>query len=388
MWTGFFERQKVDASCKRGATWGCRRVQYMAQSQGDPKGGIRRALGRTAPAHLGRGNNCGCGQQVLTRSPQTPSRDGFITPRPPSSKTDRARVHTPDFDCMELLCRSPQSISLHLDQTSAQQFSLHRWLCSGDGRHGAWSADLQYIPLSELDTMGGRSLCTTGTILTDLMNLLRWYRGFGMRLGGSVPAAATGFAISGVFSGFFPQRLLSAWVGGSRPFIDATRHRMVCSRKQCASEKDACPECANPWATCSCVEPPSCWVCLESSGVLLCGCACRGTAGYVHVACIVEANKHRVGGRHSMCPTCEQGFVGELQMAVAKASMRNSETSSDFIVAKLDLADAYRDQGRFTDALQLFHQVLKHYQEQLGSDHPEVFWSFSVHHVLLLFTMI
>ena len=165
-------------------------------------------------------------------------------------------------------------------------------------------------------------------------------------------------------------------------------HRMVCSRKQCAPEKDACPECANPWATCSCVEPPSCWVCLESSGVLLCGCACRGTAGYVHVACIVEANKHRVGGRHSMCPTCEQGFVGELQMAVAKASMRNSETSSDFIVAKLDLADAYRDQGRFTDALQLFHQVLKHYQEQLGSDHPEVFWSFSVHHVLLLFTMI
>ena len=44
----------------------------------------------------------------------------------------------------------------------------------------------------------------------------------------------------------------------------------------------ACPVCDSAWAGCRCGEDekPSCWVCLESNGTLLRGCACRGSAGY------------------------------------------------------------------------------------------------------------
>ena len=69
-------------------------------------------------------------------------------------------------------------------------------------------------------------------------------------------------------------------------------HRPSCapqSKPSAASTSAAptCPICGSAWAGCKCEadEKPSCWVCLESNGILLRGCACRGSAGYPHAWC-------------------------------------------------------------------------------------------------------
>jgi hypothetical protein len=73
-------------------------------------------------------------------------------------------------------------------------------------------------------------------------------------------------------------------------------HRPSCAPRSTPSAAPtsvapACPVCYSEWADCQCNEDekPSCWVCLESNGTLLRGCACRGSAGYlpwVH-ACVM-----------------------------------------------------------------------------------------------------
>merc|ERR1711871_1467284 len=80
-------------------------------------------------------------------------------------------------------------------------------------------------------------------------------------------------------------------------------HKHVCSGNakgrpaqsgSASTARSVCPECAKDWAECTCTDRPACWICLESEGGdLLRGCACRGSAEYVHVACMVEANRHR-----------------------------------------------------------------------------------------------
>ena len=111
------------------------------------------------------------------------------------------------------------------------------------------------------------------------------------------------------------------------------RHKRVCAHTDPSSEAtaedsiDACPECAEVWKECKCAESPSCWVCLESSGKLLRGCACRGTAGYLHTACLVEANRHRKTA-HDECPTCQTRFVGALSMGAAEARVRDAREST------------------------------------------------------------
>jgi len=50
---------------------------------------------------------------------------------------------------------------------------------------------------------------------------------------------------------------------------------------QASSKVHQCPVCKSTWTDCVCEEKPSCWICLESCGTLLRGCACRGSAGYV-----------------------------------------------------------------------------------------------------------
>jgi hypothetical protein len=69
-------------------------------------------------------------------------------------------------------------------------------------------------------------------------------------------------------------------------------HRPSCaprSTPSAAPRSAACPVCESQWASCHCEEgkKPSCWICLESNGTLLRGCACRGSAGYARMgACV------------------------------------------------------------------------------------------------------
>ena len=75
-------------------------------------------------------------------------------------------------------------------------------------------------------------------------------------------------------------------------------------------------------------EAQSCWVCLEEDGELLRGCACRGTAGYVHVDCLAMFASSRTHTQSTpaaqldawrQCVTCKQYFVGELFVGLARA---------------------------------------------------------------------
>ena len=135
----------------------------------------------------------------------------------------------------------------------------------------------------------------------------------------------------------------------------------------------SCPECARPWADCVCTDSPVCWICLEASGELLRGCACRGTAGYVHVTCMVKANRYRTID-HDQCPTCEQRFVGALSMALAEARVREIRASrSDMsIEATSNLASACLEQGRYDEALGHYRNVLRHGLRRFGHNHPDV----------------
>ena len=54
------------------------------------------------------------------------------------------------------------------------------------------------------------------------------------------------------------------------------QHKPECKKR----DQSACPLCEHPWVECRCGEDrPACWICLESEGELLRGCACRGSAG-------------------------------------------------------------------------------------------------------------
>ena len=58
-------------------------------------------------------------------------------------------------------------------------------------------------------------------------------------------------------------------------------HKASCKGHATKSEEvSKCPVCTSAWSECRCEEKPSCWICLESNGTLLRGCACRGGAGY------------------------------------------------------------------------------------------------------------
>ena len=167
----------------------------------------------------------------------------------------------------------------------------------------------------------------------------------------------------------------------SRPCQTAhwKQHKRMCVTAAPSSEaagKDssgACPECAKAWKECACAESPSCWICLESSGKLLRGCACRGTAGYLHTACLVEANRHR-SNAHDQCPTCKTRFVGVLRMAAAEARVRDARAStSNFdCVATSELARACFEQGRYAEALRHSQNVLKEKLKCFGPLHPDV----------------
>ena len=62
-------------------------------------------------------------------------------------------------------------------------------------------------------------------------------------------------------------------------------HRPACTPRSTPSAASTgastCPVCESEWASCECAEgeKPSCWICLQSNGALLRGCACRGSAG-------------------------------------------------------------------------------------------------------------
>ena len=59
----------------------------------------------------------------------------------------------------------------------------------------------------------------------------------------------------------------------------------------------------------------------SASAALLRGCACRGSAGHMRVACLVEAAQAmaKMWRACPACPTCKQLWTGSLQLALCRA---------------------------------------------------------------------
>ena len=149
-----------------------------------------------------------------------------------------------------------------------------------------------------------------------------------------------------------------------------------------SSCKYLCPLAANA----SFVSPPSsagstrsiwtpdelaCFACARG-GDLLRGCDCTGTAGWVHVACMVDTNERRRNEDvHSQCPTCLQVASGALRVAVAEEEWRRAKHSKDKHAAwssLRELAGAHyaRKRGGPSQGMQLYEQMLANETKRLA----------------------
>ena len=71
-----------------------------------------------------------------------------------------------------------------------------------------------------------------------------------------------------------------------------------------------------------------CWVCCEgvdspNGAPSPTGCACRGSAGFAHLPCLVAAARNQLGPQPAeywhTCPTCKQGYTGATLLGLARA---------------------------------------------------------------------
>ena len=94
-------------------------------------------------------------------------------------------------------------------------------------------------------------------------------------------------------------------------------HKSLCAPRNMPSAASTsaaptCPVCESAWGECQCedAQKPSCWICLESNGTLLRGCACRGSAGYLRMGaclCACVDRGGRIDGGPGLPPTVISG---------------------------------------------------------------------------------
>jgi hypothetical protein len=111
----------------------------------------------------------------------------------------------------------------------------------------------------------------------------------------------------------------------------------------------------------------SCWVCGDGprrtrAGQLLHqGCGCRGTAGFAHLPCLVEAAAHNPETWES-CPTCLQAFSGALQLGLARSHWQEvrgfPQEDEERLVAADNYGGALQDARDYAGALPLLDEVL------------------------------
>ena len=125
--------------------------------------------------------------------------------------------------------------------------------------------------------------------------------------------------------------------------------------------------------------PLECFICLEarfegnaSAALLRGGCACRGAAGHVHVACLVEAAQAKVQTWRT-CPTYKQHWMGSLALELARAWWELAgglqEEDVERLEAALNLTQALREGGQYPEALKLGRGALTTVQRVFGDDH-------------------
>lgn len=117
-------------------------------------------------------------------------------------------------------------------------------------------------------------------------------------------------------------------------------------------------------------EDCTCYICLESDGDLIpLGCACRGSAGKAHLACIIEAHDAKEGkdfekfskiSHWETCLICKHSYTGKMHTGVTKDAVRRYQHIPDFLSTHLTArhADAINAEGRHTEAEAIYRKCI------------------------------
>lgn len=158
-------------------------------------------------------------------------------------------------------------------------------------------------------------------------------------------------------------------------------------------------------------QPPTCYICLGEAGpstrsadaALVRGCACRGTSGWAHLRCMVEAAKSNPAS-WTDCPVCKHEYHGAVMLGLARAHCEHESswvtkvcwpaTPGDARVppfavhadehdlpncrrclllrhCQMNLANALQSTGGREEARQLYEEVVAGESAELGSEHVD-----------------
>ena len=120
----------------------------------------------------------------------------------------------------------------------------------------------------------------------------------------------------------------------------------------------------------------TCWVCCEAGDaepLIPMGCACRGSAGFAHLRCLVEAAEHNVDS-WTTCPVCRQEYTGEADVGLARTRWervreRPAEDEERLFVANNLAVTLKESAGDNAGALALMREVLEVRRRTLGEEH-------------------
>ena len=132
----------------------------------------------------------------------------------------------------------------------------------------------------------------------------------------------------------------------------------------------------------------ACWVCLDAhdphgAAATRTGCACRGSAGYAHLSCLIAAARHKEGSfqaRHdawTQCPTCRQQYLGGMDIKMGRARWNiyrdGAEDGGERLSALAHFSsslDGSAPAVRRAEALPLREELLATLRRTRGEGHP------------------
>ena len=103
-----------------------------------------------------------------------------------------------------------------------------------------------------------------------------------------------------------------------------------------------------------------CFICLDgdmpSNRLVHGGCGCRGSAGFAHIDCIVQAARAQAN-TVEICPTCKLRWKGAMEIGVARGYYdffaARPEDDLERLGAACGLSQTLSDNGQTTEALEL-----------------------------------
>jgi tetratricopeptide (TPR) repeat protein len=124
----------------------------------------------------------------------------------------------------------------------------------------------------------------------------------------------------------------------------------------------------------------ACIICLESDPPpVRMGCACRGSVGNAHVACLAEAaawSKNEVGW--FKCQTCKHVYTGAVGIALADIRWSRAQDGgrdAAWFNAATNRAISLVDRGAYAESEALWREIVRADREELGDEHPRTMQS-------------